>query len=496
EGRLESGELVDEGLRMRVDEADVVVLLVDPNYLKSPYCMEEAARAMQRHGRGETEIRAYAVESVTAQQLKGINVFVHRGSWSDGVFEQRIIEDVEASLELLRCPIGASERRTIANWLKEDGRTSGPDVRKLLEREGVPAAELNGIAWQRENWLEELLSLPKEPEKRQPIRERLALFLVALAAGRPERRGQVTLWIRQRRLVGLTPKPVAPYEYVVNIDPKVELAALGNDSTVIGQSLGKHFPDVFNSDGPLVLQALPATLVAPLEWTRENEQSEPVAVRRPMRWRLAGMDTRRCLFDELSDGCLPPKILLLAAEADDINPKAEVGALKSQLQDLYRERNWPAQFVCAQDCETAKKLSTCVAGCCDQIVHFAGHLGATGLRTGSELLPAAELAAALATSDVRLLVLNGCEGGTPQSPTAFAYATLVERVVRDAGVPEVVAHRGLLSDSDAGSFARVFYRGLLDHFDPSRAVFHARKKGSNELRLSPVLVSQRAGPLS
>jgi hypothetical protein len=492
EGRLESGELVNEGLKLRVDQADIVVILMDHAYLGSSYCKDEAARAEKLYNRGELEIRAYATEPLRFDELKNINVFPHRGSWSDEPLEQLIISDIEASIQLIRSPIRESEKRTIESWLAQDGRTNGRDVKSVLEREGVPAQELAEIDWSQPDWIDAFFSMPGDADKHQRARERIALFLMAISETHPDRREQVILWVRRRRLVGLVAKPIARAEDVVTVDSNLSMAALGDDPKIVGQVLGKRLADVLNSDRPLVLRATAAALQAPIEWTRENKDSEPVALRRPIRWYFPGIVTRSSLFDQLSDGGLPPRVLLLTVNSLDINPEAEARVLESQLKDQYRRRRWPIEFIRVADCDSIRSLKSGLTNCREQIVQILGHLGAEGVRAGSEVLSAAELASALASSDVRLLVLSGCEGGAPISPTVFANATLIERIVQDGEVPEVVAHRKLLSDEDGQSFSRAFYNSFLEDFDTSRAVFKARKEGSVRLSLSPVLVSQRS----
>jgi hypothetical protein len=121
-------------------------------------------------------------------------------------------------------------------------------------------------------------------------------------------------------------------------------------------------------------------------------------------------------------------------------------------------------------------------------------MGDGGLQVSDQLLPANELAGALRKSDVRLMVLNGCEGGKPASPLASAYLTLADRLVRDACIPEVVAHRCKISESDAQRFGEAFYAAFFngdDGFEPASAAVSGRKSGSSLLRYSPVVISQR-----
>jgi hypothetical protein len=121
-------------------------------------------------------------------------------------------------------------------------------------------------------------------------------------------------------------------------------------------------------------------------------------------------------------------------------------------------------------------------------------MGGDGLQVGDDRIAPITLTNELQESDVRLIVLNGCEGGKPASPVAVSYLTLAERLVRDGRIPEVIAHRNEISESDALAFAKAFHTEFFsskDGFDPARAVFKARRAGSECLRYSPVVISQR-----
>lgn len=497
DSRLESGELVRDGLKLRVEEADVVVLLLDQAYLKSSYCMEEMQQAVKLNSDGKQELRAYAIDSdlELPEDIKNRNVFVvHRGTWADEELEQNIVEDVQNSLDT--GPLRDEARKKLREWLTDDEQNSATAVRRLLEHSGVEEDELDSLGFfgTDDDWFNGILSLPRRPEKRSRARQIIALLILAVSEGNDVRRKLASSWLRDRRILGLTPRFIPAEEEVLTVCSGHTLKGLTarlSDELNVGQGLAKIFSVVFRSRHSLILDANPGSLEVPIEWTLENADNEPIALRRPIRWRLPGFKTRNCLFNELSSGALPPAVLLLALDADLITPAKEVRELKSQLDKIYNEYCWPKELIRTMECNSVKELKSRLIGCKEQVVHVAGHLGSGGLQVLSELLAPEGVADALSISDVRLMVLNGCEGGSPQSPISFEYATLMERIVRDGKVPEVVAHRGPLTDDDGMAFACKFYDCYFRKFDPSLAAFEARKAGSNNLRLLPITISQR-----
>ena len=232
----------------------------------------------------------------------------------------------------------------------------------------------------------------------------------------------------------------------------------------------------------------------PIEWARESAESEPVALRRQIRWRLPGVKTRGCVHQLVSSRQAPPTVLALALAGADIEPTTETRQIVALLRDRYKDMGWPPEFIRAFECEDRKDLESRLNGCRDHVVHIAGHLGPDGLQVGGEMLKAETLAARLNESEARLIVLNGCDGGTVKSPLAVEYLTLADRLVHDGRVPEVVAHRAKIAVSDSLVFARAFYQtffGKTSSFDVAQAVFEARKAGSARLQLCPVVISQR-----
>src|SRR5205814_513347 len=55
--KIPAGDELDTSIDAKLDEADVILLLVSPDFLASRYCYErEMARAMQRHAEGSARV--------------------------------------------------------------------------------------------------------------------------------------------------------------------------------------------------------------------------------------------------------------------------------------------------------------------------------------------------------------------------------------------------------------------------------------------------------
>ena len=497
EGRLESGELIMAGLQLRVDQADVVVLFLDQKYLDSPYCTAEMQQALELRRKGRLEIRAYTTEKLKLpDEMKDINPFEHQGQWTDEVLEEKIVKDILESVNSIRWPLREEERSKLRQWLIDDDQNNGTAVRRLLVQSGVKDSDIDSqeIDWSKDSWFESFLYLPESPEKRQRRRELIALLILALVERTPDRLATARIWLLQRRLLPRAPRLVVLDEEVVTIDPGLTSMGLTvqlAEKIAVGQSLREKVPNVLIGRHRLILDAEPRSLEVPIEWTRENAETKPVAVRRPICWRLPFEKTRKCFFETFSSSELPPTILILALESDDITPEAEQRELKERIDKIYRKNYWPPELIRSRVCKTVQDLESRLTNCMEQVVHVAGHIGSKGLRVSSDILTSEKVARALSNSDVRLIVLNGCDGGTPQSPLAFEYATLAECLVRDGNVPEIVAHRGPLRDDDGLAFALTFYESFFSQFDPARAAFEARRTGSEDLEYSPIVISQR-----
>jgi hypothetical protein len=499
--RLETGEYIEQGLELRLEQADVVVLLIDEKFVESEYCKLELRQALELHKGGSLSLRAYALDPPPAipDGLKDLSVFLFRElTWPDSEIEQKIINDVEESVGVLRRPLGDEERKQLLDWLDEDGGAQPNRVRDLLMRKGVATEELDTLDLNSKG-IDSLLVLREDRKTHQRSRELMALLIMAAAEGRPERLKDARRWFSAGRLVGWpAPSPSAEEEVIVLDDEPAPLGTVEvTQAAVIGQQLGLRFRQLTDHRGPVCLSASGNALALPLEWARETADAEPIAVRRPIRWQLPKVNARGRVRDMVAHREFPPTFLALALAADDVEPTTETRQVSTILQDRYRELGWPPEIIRTVECHSREDLMSWLKGCRDHVVHIAGHLGPEGLQVGKDLVPAESIAKELFPSDVRLMVLNGCDGGTVKSPLAVEYLTLADRLVRDGRVPEVVAHRAKIAVSDALMFALSFYQTFFAKtggFDAAQAVTQARKAGSARLRLCPIVISESPSP--
>jgi len=507
DGRLESGEDVKEGLKVRINEADVVIYLIEENFVESKYCRRELLQGVDLSRRGQIELRAYRLETMKnypkefSKEISSISVHDFREmDWSHTNVEQKIVVDVEKSVEAIGWALHEKDRATLQKWLKKDGRYSIEGVLRLLERMDVPKAELKAISEKATgaSWLDAILRLPSDGNEEKRTRQIVALLLLAATYDDPDRRETAAYWLYDRRLLRWPPLVASDNEDFVEInagliateftDPTVE------DMSKVGQKVGQKCPDILAGRRPVCVSAETDFLSIPIEWACETQDDQPIAARRPVRWHLPDVDTRTSVFDSIASNAIPPTTLILALAGPNINPGEQVRKLDGLLRGRYETLGWPPEFVTYGECEKGEDVLQRLRGCQQQVVHLAGHMGRDGLQVGNDVVDSGAMADALRESDVRLVVLNGCEGGKPKSLVAVDCLTLADSLIRDANVAEVVAHRGKISESDALAFAEVFYAVFFDSsdgFEPARAAFKARKAGSPNLRYWPVVISQR-----
>jgi hypothetical protein len=500
DGRLESGEDVIKGLKIRVNQADIVVYLIEDKFLASEYCNGELQQGLNLRDRGLIEFRAYSIGSFAAA-LEQTNAYMFgEVDWNHTDVQQRIVADVEKSVETLGWTLRKEHRSVLANWLKDDHRDSPEAVARLLRDMGVPDPEVESFVsgLTGDSWLDAALRLPKERDNQKRTRQLVALLLFAVTQGKPERRETAAYWLSERRLLQW-PALVRETEHSIYVDSTFLEPA--HDLTIeeiktTGQKIGQSYATAISSGeaGPLCVTARTNFLAMPIEWMCESQADEPLAVRQPVRWRLLDANCRPSIFDSVGAQSVPPTALILALDGRDIKPSEQKRHLHQLLRSRYDALHWPPELVASVECHSVDEVLSRLRNCEEQILHIAGHMGGAGLEVGGKLVPAIDLAAALHGSDVRLVVLNGCEAGKPTSPLATAYLTLADRLIRDAQIPEVVAHRCKITEDDALAFAEAFHTAFLSSkqgFDPARAAVQGRKAGSNLLRYSPVVISQR-----
>src|SRR5262249_31907001 len=135
DGRLESGEDVDRGLQARVNQADIIVYLLEEQFAKSEYCAKEVEEGVALRKRGQIELRAYCLDGLKdfPKGLENTSLYSFRDlDWNDSAVEQKIVKDIEASSEAIGWALRADSRATLTQWLKQDGRYTIDAVFGLL----------------------------------------------------------------------------------------------------------------------------------------------------------------------------------------------------------------------------------------------------------------------------------------------------------------------------------------------------------------------------
>jgi TIR domain-containing protein len=509
--RLESGEDISSGLAVHISKADIIIYLIEEKFSDSDYCEEELRQGLELSKEGQAETRLYklaAFREVPAI-VESINVYdLPNVGWDDPKVCHKIAEDVEASAKGLGWALREPERDTAFQWLREDGCDTPEGVVQLLKPWGLTETELKDVKSTTKAELSSVLFRlpPDDDRKRRRVRKMVALLLRSLSSGNKERTRVVHDWIYGRRLIQRPPVLTAPVEDVLVLDPGPAILAprapAREDVVRVGKEIGQKISQMFRSapemdparPTALCVESRKEFLATSIEWACESQDDEPLATRRPVRWRLKKIDARQTVFDSLKQNAFPPATLLLALNNPGINPEQQTRQLHELVRSHYEALGWPAELVARKDCNSVDEVLAELQGCKRQILHVAGHMGGEGFLVKEQDLDATLVVKALQQSEVQLIVLNGCSGGGVSSRVAVEYLTLGERLVRDAKVPEVVAHRIEISEDDALAFAREFHSAFFsasDGFNPATATLRARKAGSIALRYAPVAISQR-----
>jgi hypothetical protein len=495
-GRLESGEFIEDGLRMRVEESDIVVAFLDREYLNSPFCRNELESATNLDATDELILLPYSIAGLVPPPiLAGRVVHPFEGTtWDRSVVVETIVEAVERAADALNQMSGLDAQQ-LSNWLRDDQRSTPEDLHRPLIQAGADQEQVR--AWTSEmpksGWEHKLLESPTEGAARQRHRELLTLLLLSLADERPARRELIHTWLRTSKLLTWSGLGQPKSEAVEHVSEPALGAKPPSDPSLLGELLGRTYAQLLKGKGPLCLEADAKTLVLPLEIAREGTDAEPLGMLRPVRWRLADVPTRESLHELRASRGLPPSSLLLTLQSPDLaQAERETRQLEELLAAEYLKRDWPrARVLRPAPIESAEQLLRVLSTTPHGIVHLAGHAGPDGVRVGAERVDAARLALALSTSEVRLLVINGCSAADARSALATGTISLVDLLITRGHVPEIVAHRDAVYDDDAIDFARRFYLAFLRDLDLGRAVHEARIYGSERLRRSLVAVSQR-----
>lgn len=497
QGRLNTGEALKDGLRMRVEESDIVVVFADDAYRASDHCMNELSTALELRARGELELLTYALDNAQLPQVLNNadivpKIFGPRGQWEDLETLEEIITAVNETAKKAHRTIDA---HVLAQWFEQDGRATGSDLLRPLIQSGADAKAAM-------DWLN---SLTKTTPLAQAVlgdseypaaRGLLTVLLLSLCEERPTRTALVQTWLRQSRLLNWSGIAQLQEEEAHSVRAPALGVTVPKDERQLGELLGRAFPELFPADerrcAPLCLIADALALTTPLEFAHRGPGTDYLALLRAMRWTLKNASARSSLHAMRTEREMPPSVLLLELASDLAGPPREIAELSTCIRDEFVRLGWPVSRVRSKRIESPLALLRTLENTRHGIVHLAGHMGPGGVEVAGERVDGEALGRALNDSQVRLLVLNGCGTAEAEAGAESTSLTLAELLVRRGRVPEVVAHRGSILENDAVNFALRFYVEFLLDLDLGRAVFEARCTGrTSKMRLMPVAISQR-----
>lgn len=187
---------------------------------------------------------------------------------------------------------------------------------------------------------------------------------------------------------------------------------------------------------------------------------------------------------------IPPlRILAVLSSPKDLPPlniSGEREILQRALASAIERSTVELNFV---EPATTSRLQELIRSFRPHLVHFVvhgefnkdnktGYLALEDENGVHSLLNAEDIKILLADSDVRAVVLNGCETSTALGSTD--YTSSVAGNLLDAGVPFVIGTMRPIADESALLFSREFYRSFAEGFSLEYALTEARKALSIE----------------
>lgn len=178
---------------------------------------------------------------------------------------------------------------------------------------------------------------------------------------------------------------------------------------------------------------------------------------------------------------LPLKTLVMISSPNELPPlnvEEEKSEIKTALQDLILVRDIRAEFSEKATLEELQKnLDSGI-----HIFHFIGHGGfdkktQEGMlafeteNDGLNWIDAESLSYLLRKSQVKLVILNSCEGARASDLDAF---TGVAQKLINVGLPAVIAMQFPIPDETAILFSKHFYSSLVKNFSLDEAIAEAR----------------------
>lgn len=184
------------------------------------------------------------------------------------------------------------------------------------------------------------------------------------------------------------------------------------------------------------------------------------------------------------------RILVLTAMPDDavgLNTTAEIQRIQQAIQGLDSAKNIRVEVLNDATPQILKETLETALLKDDpfHVLHFIGHGRFNDAKKEGELLfddgnkkslpynndDFARLLQKF-NSDLRLVVLNSCEGAQPSA--VDSYSSVAAKIMQIAEIPSVIAMQFSITDSAAIIFAKYFYTELANGANLDRAIYQAR----------------------
>lgn len=250
----------------------------------------------------------------------------------------------------------------------------------------------------------------------------------------------------------------------------------------------------------------------PFEWATLKDHSTPLCLNHPVRHFLVGpSETRPTLLTMYQrEAAIPMGVLLVASNTtNDIEEvESEIEDIYSMFCELFKQAGWPESNICRLHSESAtpSRIEAEIRSGQYQLLHFAGHSGYDG---GKPVFPvyqdesmqqeacisATMLKNWIDDSDLRFVYMSSCRSAAPEVLEArikIRHFENIGQAIIDAHVPEVIGFVWPIEDKQSRLLASRFYKEFLEGFNPSLALYRARKSFEEDERIwaAPILIQQ------
>ena len=451
EGQIPTGSPdFQTDLERAIGESAVFIALIDENYARSDWCMDELKEALGLFRKGRLLLHPYLLKKgVGPPPILGRMHATPLHELDQPLGIATILADTVDGLEIEKRVVLSNQERSALEQALKTLLAQGDSVEAHLSDAGFSAEFRGGL--DRANSTELVQDLLSAARRSLPEAHALGRFVYSLAPyapDKPDRRHLARIVGHHRLLpdirvsLGAEPYyetglayyqsgefqlfpriadgvPEDPSPIEDTLEGELEQRLVGtmvnaagysdeweSDLVAFGRQLGQRSAlrelrtkiDQLIRDNPLAEEEIgicvagDRSLVIPFEWAIEEGERSPLCLRHPVRRFLTGVGACGTSIRTklLNEPAWPLKVLLVAANTGDIEQAdEEVESLKTMFQEWFDTLGWPHRNIRVLSSRKAspKALEEAIANGGYDLFHLAGHGANDGDLAGIALHP-------------------------------------------------------------------------------------------------------------